>query len=109
MLPWRADQSAAPILEGNGFVKAVPSGDTVVIIGQRNNGPPPEIQLTLASLLSPRPPRGPDREVEPWGWQAREYLRNLLVGKSVRFCVDYKVRVRSVGLGREGVASQHPT
>ena len=28
---------------------------------------------------------------QPFGWQSREFLRNLLIGKRVEFKVDYKV------------------
>ena len=41
-------------VERSGVVKSVVSGDTVVLMGRANNGPPPEIQLTLSSLIAPR-------------------------------------------------------
>jgi len=39
---------------GNATVKAVISGDTIVLLGNSTNGPPPELMLTLASLQAPR-------------------------------------------------------
>lgn len=41
-------------MEGTAVVKAVSSGDTVILQGRANNGPPPERQLSLASLLAPK-------------------------------------------------------
>lgn len=131
---------------GSAVVKAVLSGDTVVLMGKPQNGPPPELQLSLASLQAPKLARGPQMTDEvgacacvassvvwrsldrsdlcwvalaldarlqnamanangfdanrfrvcwgneqPFAWQSREYLRNLVIGKRVEFRVDYKV------------------
>lgn len=78
-------------MEGTATVKAVTSGDTVILQGRATNGPPPERQLSLASLLAPKVARSASGPEEPWGWAAREYLRKLVVGQTVRFKVDYKV------------------
>lgn len=37
-----------------GKVKAVPSGDTLVIMGNTQIGIPPEKTITLSSLIAPR-------------------------------------------------------
>ncbi|CAE7928549.1 Tudor-SN, partial [Symbiodinium sp. KB8] len=52
---------------------------------------PPEMQVSLASLKAPRPSRHPEQTDEPFAFQSREFLRELLVGKAVRFEVEYKV------------------
>lgn len=39
---------------GTATVKAVISGDTLVLVGAATNGPPPELMLTLSSLQAPR-------------------------------------------------------
>ena len=31
--------------------------------------------------------------LQPFAWQSREYLRRLLIGKEVKFAVEYKVPV----------------
>ncbi len=49
---------------GNATVKAVLSGDTVVLIGSATNGPPPELVLTLASLQAPKLARTPEQHDE---------------------------------------------
>lgn len=76
---------------GRATVKAVLSGDTLVLMGAATNGPPPELMLTLASLQAPRIARGPDGVNEPYGWASREFLRKLTIGKQVRFKVEYRV------------------
>ncbi|KAK4782988.1 hypothetical protein SAY86_007362 [Trapa natans] len=93
-----------------GRVKAVPSGDCMVISALTNNnaGPPPEKTITLSSLIAPRLARrgGVD---EPFAWDSREYLRKLCIGKEVTFKVDYTVpsigrEFGSVFLGDKNVA-----
>jgi staphylococcal nuclease domain-containing protein 1 len=60
------------------------------------NQPPQEITVTLASLLAPRLPRGgassqSQTAGEPYGWESREFLRKLCIGKAVSFRVVYVV------------------
>lgn len=47
-------------MEGTAVVKAVTSGDTVILQGRAQNGPPPERSLSLSSLLAPKVARGPN-------------------------------------------------
>lgn len=49
---------------GQATVKMVLSGDTVVLMGRAVNGPPPEIQLSLSSLIAPKLARGPQSAEE---------------------------------------------
>ncbi|CAN1133270.1 Ribonuclease TUDOR 1 [Linum perenne] len=93
-----------------GRVKAVPSGDCLVImaITTAKPGPPPEKTITLSSLMAPKLARrgGVD---EPFAWDSREFLRKLCVGKEVTFKVDYAVpsigrEFGSVFLGDKNVA-----
>jgi staphylococcal nuclease domain-containing protein 1 len=61
----------------------------VVIRGQPRNGPPPERTLAITEIDVPRCARRPGgnnpsgTEDDPWGWEAREFLRALLIGKGV--------------------------
>ncbi|KAG1657494.1 hypothetical protein FOA52_008370 [Chlamydomonas sp. UWO 241] len=75
-----------------GVVKEVPSGDTVVIAGNVKSGPPPEMRITLSSLVCPRMGRrdGTTRD-EPFAWASREFLRKKVIGQQVTFKVDYTV------------------
>ncbi|KAF2321361.1 hypothetical protein GH714_040435 [Hevea brasiliensis] len=79
-------------------VKAVPSGDALVLTAKSSNkpGPPPERTITLSSLIAPRLARrgGVD---EPFAWESREFLRKLCIGKDVKFKIDYAVP----SIGRE--------
>ncbi|KAL6996806.1 Translin-1 [Sarracenia purpurea var. burkii] len=91
-----------------GRVKAVPSGDSLVIMGSSKAEIPPEKTITLSSLVAPRLARrgGVD---EPFAWESREYLRKLCIGKDVTFRVDYTVpsigrEFGSVFLGDKNVA-----
>eukprot|EP00898_Chlorokybus_atmophyticus_P005051 jgi/Chlat1/5547/Chrsp369S00840 len=90
--------AGAPSTWMRGTVKAVPSGDSLVIIGNVRGGPPPEKTITLTGLIAPRMARrdGTSRD-EPWAWQSKEYLRRRCIGKQVTFRVDYAVPT----IGRE--------
>ncbi|XP_068666121.1 ribonuclease TUDOR 1-like [Aristolochia californica] len=79
-----------------GKVKAVPSGDCLVIMGITKAEIPPEKTITLSSLVAPRLARRGGID-EPFAWESREYLRNLCIGKEVSFRVDYTVP----SIGRE--------
>ncbi|KAL2939573.1 Ribonuclease TUDOR 1 [Bienertia sinuspersici] len=71
-----------------GKVKAVPSGDTLVIMGiSKENVLPPEKTITLSHIIAPRLARR-DANDEPFAWESREYLRKLCIGKEVIFKSD---------------------
>ena len=69
----------------------------MVIRGQPRNGPPPERTLALAEIDAPRMARRPGLNQpegtpdEPFAWEAREYLRTKIVGKSVLCTVSHTV------------------
>lgn len=79
-----------------GKVKAVPSGDSLVIVGSSKAEIPPEKTITLSSLMTPRLARR-DSMDDPFAWNSREFLRKLCIGKEVTFKVDYVVP----NIGRE--------
>ena len=67
-----------------------------MIRGQPRNGPPPERTLALSEIDAPRMARRPTANQpgsadEPWGWESREFLRQLLVGKAVLCTVKHAV------------------
>ncbi|XP_052182373.1 ribonuclease TUDOR 1-like [Diospyros lotus] len=91
-----------------GRVKAVPSGDSMVIMGSTKADIPPEKTITLSSLIAPRLARRGGID-EPFAWESREYLRKLCIGKDVTFRVDYTVpsigrEFASVFLGDKNIA-----
>ncbi|KAJ5381356.1 uncharacterized protein N7496_003784 [Penicillium cataractarum] len=67
-------------------VKSVLSGDTVVLSHVTN--PSQERILSLAYVSAPRLRREGD---EPYAFQSREFLRELLVGKVIQFHVVYSI------------------
>lgn len=79
-----------------GKVKAVPSGDSLVIVGSSKADIPPEKTITLSSLIAPKLARRGTLD-EPFAWESREFLRKLCIGKDVTFRVDYTVP----SIGRE--------
>eukprot|EP00268_Persea_americana_P054270 TRINITY_DN619_c0_g1_i3.p1 TRINITY_DN619_c0_g1~~TRINITY_DN619_c0_g1_i3.p1 ORF type:complete len:987 (-),score=247.25 TRINITY_DN619_c0_g1_i3:523-3483(-) len=101
--------SAAPATGWlRGRVKAVTSGDCLVIMGSTKAEIPPEKTITLSSLIAPRLARRGGSD-EAFAWESREYLRKLCIGKEVTFRVDYTVpsigrEFGSVFLGEKNVA-----
>lgn len=66
-------------------------------------GPPPEKRISLSSIQAPRiAMKSPNQEVqdEPYGWTAREFMRNRLIGQQVEFKVDYSINNREYGTVR---------
>lgn len=63
-----------------GLVKAVPSGDSIILEGVAPPGKaPPTRVLNLAYLEVPTLAL-PGMTSAAWAWEAREFLRNLLIG-----------------------------
>jgi len=87
----------------SGVVKQVLDGGLVVIRGQPRNGPPPERTLALTEIDVPRMARRPGTsnpsgsEDDAWGWESREYLRQLLVGKQILGTVTHSTNNRDYG------------
>ncbi|KAJ8666951.1 hypothetical protein QAD02_008613 [Eretmocerus hayati] len=81
---------APPPKPSFGIVKQIVSGDSITIRGIPKGGPPPEKTLILSNIIAPKLGRrnvnlkteSPD---EPYAWEAREFLRKMLVGQEVTF------------------------
>lgn len=92
-------------------VKAVISGDYLVLRDQPRGGPPPEYYVNLAHVQAPRFNRTPgDGEgksslLEPWAWEAKEYLTKRLIGQEVFFRSDYTRPAGQMGGATSGIAS----
>jgi staphylococcal nuclease domain-containing protein 1 len=79
-----------PVLPSHGTarVKNVLSGDTVVLVGKAASpdSKPPEIVFTFERVVSPRMASKANANTDdPGAFEAREWLRKLVVGKSVAF------------------------
>uniref|UniRef100_A0A1B0GKL7 Staphylococcal nuclease domain-containing protein 1 n=2 Tax=Lutzomyia longipalpis TaxID=7200 RepID=A0A1B0GKL7_LUTLO len=106
-----------------GIVKQVLSGDSVIIRGQPQGGPPPEKQINFSNVLAPKLARRPgggainssgeDNRDEPWAWEAREFLRKKLIGEEVYFtCERPQKSTRDYGvvyLGKDPATAQNIT
>ncbi|CAI9267357.1 unnamed protein product [Lactuca saligna] len=73
-----------------GRVKAVPSGDSLLIMGFTKAEIPPEKTIVLAHLSAPRLARRGGTD-DPFAWESREFLRKLCVGKDVVFKTEYTI------------------
>lgn len=69
-----------------GNVKSVLSGDTLILTSPNN--PAAERTFSLAYVTAPHLKREGD---EPFAFQSREYLRNIVVGKPVQCTVLYTI------------------
>jgi len=84
--------------KGRGTVKAVPSGDTLVIlqVDKTQQGLPVERSITLSSIQAPllgrkKSENRPEKtEDEPFAWASRDYLRRKAIGKTVVYTIEYK-------------------
>lgn len=81
-------QTATTTMASVGRVKAVLSGDTLVLTSLNN--PSLEQIFSLAFITAPRLSREGD---EPYAFESREFLRKLLVGKPVKFLTTYEIPV----------------
>jgi len=87
-----------------GIVKSALDGGCVVIRGPPRNGPPAERVLALTNVDAPRLGRrqtasgAAATEDEPCAWEAREFLRKLVVGRSVMFRVVNQATTREYGV-----------
>ncbi|GAA5892084.1 hypothetical protein JCM5296_004053 [Sporobolomyces johnsonii] len=91
------------------IVKSVLSADTLVLRGKivQNNALPKEKVLHLADLTAPRLGTR-DRPDEPWAFEARDFLRSLVVGKEVTFSLSYTVQTTTPPLEFGVVYAQGP-
>jgi staphylococcal nuclease domain-containing protein 1 len=75
------------------LVKGVLSGDTVIISGKisKNSDEAPEEKTLYLSLISaPRCASSNNLEEEAYGWDSRDHLRQKVLGKVVKYTIDYK-------------------
>lgn len=74
-------------------MKAVNSGNSMIIMAatKSRTGPPPEITLILGDVSVPRLGRTGKVDNEDYAWDSREFLRNMIIGKPVRFKVLRKI------------------
>ena len=89
-----------PNLKKKGLVKGVPTADTVVFQGPAGkDGIPIEKTLRLNGIRAPvlGDIDRPNTKEEPFAFEAREFLRNKVIGKQVFFYTENKIADREFG------------
>lgn len=87
---------------GRGVVKAVLSGDTIIVINLAKNqqGPPQERIISISNISAPSMARRKgekDEKDKPFAWDSREFLRKKLIGKNVTYVVEAKTPNKEYG------------
>ncbi|KAJ3300565.1 hypothetical protein HK104_009900, partial [Borealophlyctis nickersoniae] len=92
---------------GRAWIKAVLSGDTVVLRGKPQSGPPAEKTFSFSNISAPRlgNAKEPEKE-EPFAFESREFLRRVLIGKEVAYKFEYTTTTNARDFGVLMV--QHP-
>ena len=83
------------------LVKGVLSGDAIILSGKvpKNSltSIPEENTLFLTGIISPKVGNSNKLEEEPYGFESKEFLRKLLIGKVITYKLDYKSNDRLFG------------
>lgn len=81
-------------VKGKGTVKAVPSGDSVVILQLEQKKPPTEKEITLSNISAPKLARrganSTTKVDEEFAFASREFLRKNIIGKNVAYLIESK-------------------
>lgn len=75
-----------------GYVKGVYSGDYIAVSGKLKKGGdevPEEKNLFLSCVSAPKINSQGSYEEDLGAWESRNYLKNLILGKVVKYSVDY--------------------
>jgi staphylococcal nuclease domain-containing protein 1 len=82
------------------LVKGVPNGDTVILSGKmkKNSDEAPEEKTLYLSLISaPKCGSSNNLDEDPFGWDSRDFLRQHVLGKVIKYTIDYKNNDRQFG------------
>lgn len=71
-----------------GLIKSVQSGDHVIISKTSTTSGTKEFPVFLASVQAPRIGSS-NRVEEPFGFEAREFLREKIIGMKCEFTLEY--------------------
>ena len=68
---------------GFALVKAVTSGDTLIVIGNITQAgqQSPEKTIIVSGIAAPKFAKGKNQTDEPFAWESREYLRKKVIGQ----------------------------
>jgi len=79
-----------------GLIKAVHSGDYLTITKSSKLNGPSDHNIYLASVTAPKI-GSTNRVEEPFGFEAREFLREKIIGKKAEFTYEYIYGGRDYG------------
>jgi len=79
-----------------GLVKAVFSGDYILISKSSKGGKAQELNAYLASVSAPKMGSS-NRTEEPFAFDAREFLRDKVIGRKCEFHLEYNYGGRDYG------------
>ena len=83
-------------ITGVGIVKAVTSGDSLIVMGGAARGALlSERQLTISGILAPKIARSNDAKDAEFAFASREYLRHACIGKRVKFFINHTRETRN--------------
>lgn len=74
------------------------SGDSLIIRDIPRGARPAEYTVNLAYLIAPKIAKK-DGKDEPYAWEAREYLREKVIGREVYLAVEYQIPATSRDCG----------
>ena len=77
--------------QGFALVKAVTSGDTMVVAGNTTQAGQqlPEKTIIVSGITAPKFAKGKNQTDEPFAWESREYLRKKVIGQQIKFDIGY--------------------
>jgi staphylococcal nuclease domain-containing protein 1 len=86
--PASSERKKQKKISGVGIVKAVTSGDSLILMGGIvNDGVPSEKHITLTGVVAPLFARSRSAKDNDFAWKSREHLRRKCIGKRVRFVI----------------------
>lgn len=83
-----SQQQQGPLPKGKAIVKSVPSGDQICLIPVSKKVQVDDPMCYLAYITVPRI-GNPNRNEEPFAYEAREAIREKLIGRKVDYVTEY--------------------
>ncbi len=100
-------QEQGPLPSGKAIVKSVPSGDQICLVPVSKKHQNDDPLCYLAYISVPRI-GNPNRNEEPFAYEAREAIRDKLIGRKVDYVTEYMAGAKkavSIKLEGEDIAS----
>jgi len=97
-----ASKPAAPLPSGKAIVKSVPSGDQICLVPVSKSAQEGDPLCFLAYVNVPRI-GNPNRTEEPFAYEAREAIREKVIGRKVDYVTEYMAgNKKAVSISIEG-------